>query len=139
MEIRRNPEPGRQAVLWLATVSVVLIGVAGCVFIIAVAVEKPSEYIPLLCGVLLLLALWLAWALTPRNKLSGNGWLRLWIATRNRADKNVLRIGRKRKTAKAEFGKNTPPTLDSVREAAEQNVSWVPHGAPPNRPRPTGK
>ena len=79
------------------------------------------------------------WALTPRNKLSGNGWLRLWVATRNRADKNVLRIGRKRKTAKTEFGTNTPPTLDSVREAAEQNVSWVPHGAPPNRPRPTEK
>lgn len=139
MDIRRNPEPGRQAVLWLATVSVVLIGVAGCIFIIAAAVEKPSEFIPLLCGVLILLALWLAWVLTPRTPRHGSRWLHLWIASRNRADKSVLRIGRKRRSSRAEFGTNPPPTLDSVREAAEQNVSWVPHGAPSTRPRPTGK
>ncbi|MBS0203575.1 MAG: hypothetical protein JSS49_11790 [Planctomycetes bacterium] len=139
MDIRRNPEPGRQAVLWLATVSVVLMGVAGGILIIAAAVEKPSELIPLLCGVLILLGLWLAWALTPRNNYNGSRWLQLWVASRNRADKSVLRIGRKRRSSRVEFGTNPPPTLDSVREAAEQNVSWVPRGTPPSRPRPTAE
>ncbi len=137
MDIRRNPEPGRQAVLWLATAFVILIGAAACAFIIVVAVENPSQHLVIwgaMFGGLVVLLLSMA---VPRDKHSATRWLRFLLSARDRTDpRHVLRIGRKRKSAKEEFGTNSPPTLDSVRDAAEQNVSWVPHGPPPDRPRP---
>lgn len=137
MNIRRNPEPGRQAVLWLATAFVILIGAAACAFIILVAVDHPSLHFVVLgalIGGLILLLLSLA---VRRDKHRASGWLRFWLAARDRSNpRNVLRIGRKRRAATGEVGSNAPPTLESVREAAEQNVSWVPHGVPPERPRP---
>ena len=137
MDFRRNPEPGRQAVLWLATAFVILIGAAACAFIIVVAVEHPSRHLLVLGAVfggvvVLLIALAL-----PGEKRDASRWLRLWLATRDRAKPgNVLRIGRKRRSENGEYGTNPPPTLDSVREASDQNVSWVPHGPPPDRSRP---
>lgn len=136
MNIRRNPEPGRQAVLWLATAFVVLIGAAACAFIIVVAVEHPSRHLLVLGAVFGGVVLVLVSMAVPRDRDSGSRWLRLWFAMRDRTKPgNVLRIGRKRRSEKAEYGTNSPPTLDSVREASDQNVSWVPHGPPPDRPR----
>ena len=137
MAIRRNPEPGRQAVLWLATAFVILIGAAACAMIIVVAVEHPS--LPLvICGAIFCgLVMLLVSMAVPRDKHSATRWLRFILSARDKTDpQHVLRIGRKRKSAQGEYGTNSPPTLDSVREASEQNVSWVPHGRPPDRPRP---
>lgn len=131
MGIRRNSELGRQAVVWLATAFVILIGAAACAFIILASVEQPSQ--PFLVwgaafgGIIVVFAL----VAVPRDKRQGNGWLRLWLASR-RTPRHVLRIGRKR-PAPTQFGTNAPPTLDSVREAAEQNVTWVPRSLPPQR------
>lgn len=135
MDIRRNPEPGKTAVLWLATVFVVVIGAAACAFIIVSAVERPSEQLFFWGGVFGAVIMVLLVMAFRRDKTFGNVWLTFWASTRTRNPKNVLRIGRK-KSAKPEYGTNTPPTLESVREAADQNASWVPHGAPPDRSRP---
>ena len=137
MVIPRNPEPGRQAVLWLATALVLLLGAAVCAFIILAAVENPSRHFILWGAIFGGLVMLMFWGALPRNKNSAMGRLRLWFAARNRSDpRNVLRIGRKAKPTKVEFGGNAPPSVESVRDAAELNVSWVPHGPPPNRPRP---
>jgi len=132
MGIRRNSELGRQAVVWLATAFVILIGAAACAFIILASVEQPSQPF-LVWGATFggLIAVF-AFIGVSRDKRQGNGWLRVWLASR-RAPRHVLRIGRK-PTAPAQFGTNAPPTLDSVREASEQKVMWVPRGLPPNRP-----
>lgn len=136
MDIRRNPEPGRQAVLWLATAIVILIGAAGCAFIILAAVEQPSQNLLVLAAVFGGLIVFLGLMAIPGGSHRSNRWMFFWL-TRNRTNpRNVLRIGRKRNTSKTEFGTNSPPTLESIREASEQNVSWVPHGPPPDRPRP---
>lgn len=138
MVIRRNPEPGRQAVLWLATAFVVLIGAAACAFIILAAVERPSRHLliwgGLFGGVILLLTL-----LSVRgDKQAARRWIGLWLASRDRTNPlQAFRVGRKRSVTPTQFGTNAPPTLDSVKDAAEQNVSWVPHGPPPKRSRPT--
>lgn len=50
MVIQRNPEPGRQAVLWLATAVVMLIGATGCAVIILAAVENPAFHLALWGG-----------------------------------------------------------------------------------------
>ena len=137
MSIRRNSEPGRQAVLWLATAFVVLIGAAACAFIIVVAVEHPSRHLLVLGAIFGGVVLLLVSMAVPGDKHAGRRWLRLWFAMRDRTKPgHVLRIRRKRRSEKAEYGTNSPPTLESVREASEQNVSWVPHGPPPDRPRP---
>src|SRR5262245_29941671 len=104
MDIRRNPEPGRTAVLWLATVFVIVIGAAACAFIIIAAVDRPSEQLLFWGGVFGGVIMVLIVMALRRDKHLGNLWLGVWAATRRRSSpKNVLRIGRKR-TAKPEYG-----------------------------------
>lgn len=137
MAIRRNPEPGRQAVLWLATAVVMLIGAAGCAFIILAAVENPAFHLSLWGGLFTGVVVIMVWSSIPSDRNFSKRWLRFWLATRDRSDnRHVLRVGRKQKPPKIEFGNNAPPSVDSVRDAAELNVSWVPHGSPTGRSRP---
>ncbi len=134
--IRRNPEPGRQAVLWLATAVVMLIGAAGCAFIILAAVENPALHLSLWGGLFTGVVVIMVWSSIPRDRNFSKRWLRFWLATRERSDnRHVVRVGRKQKPPKIEFGNNAPPSVDSVRDAAELNVSWVPHGSPTDRRR----
>ena len=134
MVLRRNSEPGRQAVLWLATAFVVLIGAAGCTFIILAAVENPSTPLLIMGSFFVGLILLLVSLSASRDARAGRSWMDLWMAMRGKSDpKTVLRIGRKKASSNVEFGNNAPPTLDSVRNAAAQNVTWVPHGPPPDR------
>ena len=136
MSIRRNPESGRRAVLWLATAYVSLFGAAACAVIVLAAVRPPIE--PLLVGGAIIggFVVLLAVAMFRRDSQGSGRWMLYWL-TRHRANpRSVLRIGRKRSETTPRYGTNSPPTLDSVREAAEENVSWVPHGAPQDRPRP---
>jgi len=133
--IHRNPEPGRQAVLWLATALVILMGAASCAFIILAVMEDPTRHLLVLGAFLTGIILLLISMTASRDRKTGNSWLRLWMALRGKSDpKTVLRIGRK-KSSSTQYGTNAPPTLESVRDAAEQNVSWVPHSPPPDRPQ----
>ena len=139
MVIQRNPEPGRQAVLWLATAVVMLIGATGCAVIILAAVENPAFHLALWGGLFGCAAVLMIWSSIPRDRNFSKRWLRFWLFARDRSDsRHVLRVGRKQRTGTIEFGNNAPPSVDSVRDAAELNVSWVPHGPPVDRPRPRG-
>ncbi len=138
MAFRRNPEPGRQAVTWLATAFVVFVGAASCAFIILAVVDQPTR--PLLVwgglfGGIVVLLISLA---VPRDTQIAKSWIRFWLASRDKTDPNqVYRVGKKRRPAETPLGTNTPPTVESVREAAEQgeSVRWVPHGSSPEGPR----
>ncbi|MEK6259531.1 MAG: hypothetical protein AABP62_13015 [Planctomycetota bacterium] len=137
MAIRRNPEPGRQAVTWLATAFVVVVGAASCAFIILGVVDQPTR--PLLVWGSLFggIVLFLASLAIPRDTQIAKSWIRFWLASRDKTDPNkVYRVGKKRSSAEIPLGTNQPPTLESVREAAEQGASvrWVPHGSSPEGP-----
>jgi hypothetical protein len=137
MAFRRNPEPGRQAVTWLATAFVVVVGAASCAFIILGVVDQPTR--PLLVWGSLFggIVLFLISLAVPRDTQIAKNWIRFWLASRDKTDPNrVYRVGKKRRSAEMPLGTNQPPTLESVREAAEQGASvrWVPHGSSPEGP-----
>ena len=137
MAFRRNPELGRQAVTWLVTAFVVVAGAASCAFIIVAVVDQPTK--PLLVwgslfGGILLFLVSLA---VPRDTQISKRWIRFWLAARDKTDPNqVYRVAKKRSSDEMPLGTNQPPTLESVREAAEQgeSVRWVPHGSSPEGP-----
>jgi hypothetical protein len=135
MPIRRNPEAGRQAVTWLATAFVFLIGaVATAVTLLSVSERAGWQdwtvWAMLFGGVLLML-----WALSGGEK-AGPAALYSWIRVRHRTDPlTVYKPSLKRHGDARPLGSNGPPTLDSIREAAESGVQWVPHSQP-ERDRP---
>ncbi len=138
MAFRRNPEPGRQAVTWLAAAFVVVAGAGSCGFIILAVVDQPTR--PLLVWGSLFggLVLFLISLAVPRDTQIARRWIRFWLASRDKTDPNrVYRIGKKRRSAELPLGTNPPPTVESVREAAEQGASvrWVPHGSASESPR----
>jgi hypothetical protein len=138
MAFRRNSEPGRQAVTWLATAFVVVVGAAACAFIILGVVDQPGR--PLLVWGSLFggIVLFLISMAVPRDTQIAKTWIRFWLAARDKTDPNqVYRVGKKRSSAEKPLGANQPPTLESVREAAEQgeSVRWVPHGTSPDAGR----
>ena len=137
MAFQRNSEFGRLAVTWLVTAFVVVVGAASCAFIIVAVVDRPTK--PLLIGASLFggVVLMLGLMAVPREKQLAKRWIRFWLAARDKTDPNqVYRVAKKRSSAEVPLGTNQPPTLESVREAAEQgeSVRWVPHGSSPEGP-----
>lgn len=136
MGIRRNSESGRQAVTWLATAFVVLIGsVATAVTLLAVA-ERTGWRDWTIWGILFFGVVVMLWALSGTGSAGSVSSLYSWIRVRNRVDPLTLyKPTLKRHGDGRPIGSNQPPTLDSVREAAETGVQWVPHSQP-ERERP---
>lgn len=135
MPIRRNPDHERQAVSLLATAFVVVSGAAATAFMVLAVAEKVTWTDWLVWGamfggvVLLILSL-----LQPREKHISWYKLGFWIGTRDETDPLATYRFRKRRTqSEGALGTNQPPTLESVREAAESTVRWVPHGTVPER------
>jgi hypothetical protein len=136
MAFKRDPDAGRQAVTWLASAFVVVVGAAACAFIILGVVDQPTR--PLLIWGALFggVVLFLVGLAIPRDTNIAKSWMRFWLASRDKTDPNkVYRFSKKRTAQTTQFGTNQPPTLESIREAAEQgeSVKWVPHGPPPDR------
>lgn len=135
MPFKRNPETARQAVVWLVTAVVVVIGAAACAFIILGSVDSPTKPMivwgSLFGGVVVVLGS----LAIPRDGQKGKSWLGLWLSARDKTDPTqVYRVTKKQPAVP--LGTNEPPTLESVRDAAEQGASvrWVPHGSAPERP-----
>lgn len=139
MVIRRNPEHGRQAVTLLATALVLLLGAAATAFMVLAMTERATwrdwaAWGSLFGGVSLFL-----WSL-HRPKDKGRGWeeLTFWLRRQDRSDPlSDYRFRRRPRTGPSPHG-NKPPTLESIREAAEAGVHWVPRGPQPERKRPRG-
>ncbi len=139
MAFRRDPEAGRQAVTWLASAFVVVVGAASCAFIILGVVDQPTKPLIVWGGLFGGIVLFLISLAVPRDRNIAKSWIRFWLASRDKTDPNkAYRVGKKRPVADASLGTNQPPTLESIREAADQgaSVQWVPHGPPPDRSAP---
>jgi hypothetical protein len=135
MGIQRHPESGRRAVALLATAFVVLIGAVLTAFVV-LSFSDQGGWLPwvvwsaLFSGVIVLL-----WSISDKPDGSVAGMKLLWFRTRAKVDPLTLYKFRKRRRRNDRpLGSNEPPTLDSVREAADiGSAQWVPHGPPPER------
>ena len=127
----RNSDSGRQAVIWLATSFIILIGAAATAFVILAATrEAQDQYFVWLvwggcftglCVVLILISM--HWE-EPINQL------KFWLTYQERNDATDLyRAARRRQEVRDELGGNQPPTIESLRDAAEHGGAWVPRSS----------
>lgn len=128
---RKNSDSGRQAVIWLATTYIAVIGAGAAGFVILAVSDNPE--LPLIVlgsvvgGFLLLAILFsIRWE-EPMNQL------KFWLSARDRRDPaEEYQAARRRVKMREEFGDKKPPSIESVRDAADHGGAWVPHstGAP---------
>jgi hypothetical protein len=137
MVIRRNPDTGRRAVTLLATAFVVLTGATLTAFVVLSFAERGGWQPWAIWGSLFGLVVLVLWSLYERPE--GGTWrLRLfWFRNREQVDPLTLYKPRKRRFRPEEpWGSNQPPTLESLRETAQEtSVRWVPHDVQSERPR----
>lgn len=122
---RRNSDAGRMAVVWLATVIIIFIGAAASAFVIFASTDQVR--IPLtiwgvsFAGLFILLFIWsIRWE-EPINQL------KFWLASRDRHDPTGgYQAARRSIQMNEEYGSNTPPTVDTIRDAANHGGAWVP-------------
>jgi hypothetical protein len=128
MGIDNKHELGSKAVLLLATAVVVVLGLAGCSFVILVSSPNAQRDLLILagcalgCGVLL----WLLRDRPPEANPQHSRW-KFW----KRPPPKKTYVLKRVKVLDAGTGTNRPPTAESVRELSEGNLNtWVPSGLP---------
>ena len=133
----RNSDSGRQAVIWLATSFIILIGAAATAFVILAATRETQNqfFVWLVWGgcfsglSLILVVISIRWE-EPINQL------KFWLTYQERSDPTDLyRAARRREKEREELGGNQPPTIETVRDAAEHGGAWVPRSSSKQRPR----
>ena len=123
---RRNSDSGRYAVIWLATAYIAVIGAGASAFVILVASDQPQGPLIVLGSSLGLLAVVLLILNIQWDQPISH--LKLWLTAQNRSDPtDDYRAARRRIEAREKQGENRPPTIESVRDAAEHGGAWVPH------------
>lgn len=126
---QRNSESGRMAVSWLATSFVIVVGAAAAAFVIIAGTDKihwPMVVWGLSISglVMLLVSLSVRWD-RPMNRLQ------TWLLSQNRNDPtDDYRAARRSIRIREEMGSNQPPSVESVRDAAQHGGAWVPRSAP---------
>ena len=134
---RRKSDSGRQAIAWLATVIVVVIGAAATGVVIVAGAERQIE--PWLVWgicfsfIIVTMVLWNVRWEEPLNQL------KFWLSYREIEDPtDGYSAARRSIETREKFGSQKPPTLESVRDAAEHGGAWVPK-ASQQRQRPNNK
>ena len=136
MAFQRDPDAGRQAVVWLAVAFAVTIGTAVCSFIILAFADQPREPFLVLGGIVAGILLFLWGLSSPKEKNVAGNRLFFWLRHREEIDPAEAYQPRRRRLRGQKLGSNQPPTLESVREITETHARWVPHGPAPRRDRP---
>lgn len=130
---RRNS--GSMAAIWLATTIVLMLGAAATAFVVLVSAEKDQEY-PLMvwAGIFTIIILVIViynirWE-EPVNQM------KFWLSFHKTPDPaEAYDAARRRSSHREQYGTNQPPTVESVRDAAEHGGAWVPRSNS-NRQRP---
>jgi hypothetical protein len=138
MKIQRDPHAGKQAVVWLATVFVFIIGAAATAFMILSMTDRAgwqnwTVWAISFAGIALLL-----WSIhSPKEAKQTKGWLGMWLQAADRSDPlRDYKFRPKSRPPGEPLGSQQPPTLESIRDASQQTIKWVPHGPPNGRKRP---
>lgn len=141
VSLRRNSDSGRRAATLLATVFILALGAASTAFMLASMADQPTWRSWAVWGALFGGAAWFLLRL-DRPTRKGLGWqtLTFWLQTRDRTNPlETYRFRRRPPETQPRYGTNEPPTLESLQDADQSFVKWVPKGPPPERSRPPGK
>ena len=127
MAAGRSPRgSGDQAAAWLATVFTLAGGLFACVFVVVTSGEPPGRPMLVAIGVITVLLL-LSWLLRDKPPEARQESLRLWHWWKKKENKTCEYTPRPRKRSRQnQDGNNQPPTLESIREAADDQRTWVP-------------
>lgn len=123
----------------LATVFVVFIGAVSTAFTVLASAEQAgwtdwAVWLTLFGVVVLVL-----WALWDSGERKTSPLQLVWRMRRKPTEDplQLYKPRKKRFVPERPWGSNQPPTVESLREAAqESSVTWVPHSLPPERERP---
>ena len=122
---RRNSESGRLAVIWLATSFVIVIGAAASAFVIFAGTEQMQW--PMIVWGLAITGLIVTLILLSMRWDQPMGRLQTWLLAQNRNDPtDDYRAARRRIRSREIMGTNEPPSIESVRDAADHGGAWVP-------------
>ena len=125
---RRNSDSGRMAVAWLATAFVIVIGAAASGFVIVFGTEAPMG--PLIVSAIALSGLVMVLVSLSVRRDNPVSRLHLWFSAQNRSDPtDDYRAARRRIKAREQLGQNEPPTVETVRDAANHGNAWAPGSA----------
>jgi hypothetical protein len=137
MAFQRNRDAGRSAVALLATAVVLLFGAAACGLLILTAVDRPGWPLAGAAAFFLVLSVtlftWGGRTERPQGRLDLFAWLR----GRDTSDPLKDYQPRVRRPEAQQFGTNAPPSVETVREAADEFARWVPKSTVDEARRPT--
>lgn len=121
----RNKEPGRHAVALLATCCVVAGGVISCAFVVLGSGATPRQAIGV-CAGCFGAVIFLLWLLRDKPPVNPTAAQYSWFRRNWKAKKEVEYEPRRRKTREAPPPAPAPPTVESIRELANNVNTWVP-------------
>tara|TARA_R110002049_G_scaffold75184_6_gene193567 strand:+ start:1044 stop:1481 length:438 start_codon:yes stop_codon:yes gene_type:complete len=117
---------GDQAAAWLATVFTLTGGLFACIFVVVTSGEPPGRPMMVAIGVITVLLLTL-WLLRDKPPESQQEKLKLWhFWKKQEADPYEYKPRPRKKRHHTDYGTNQPPTLESIREATDEQRTWVP-------------
>lgn len=120
--------------IWLATAYTAVIGAGAAAFVILVASDQPQGPLILLGSSLAVLSVFLL-ILNIRWE-HPIAQLKYWLLAQNRSNPtDVYRAARRRMEAREHYGDNKPPTVESLRDAAEHGGAWVPRSTVDRQPK----
>lgn len=125
-----NRNSGRDAVSWLATGFVFFLGVLFCGFITLAFSNEPHKPVLIISAVLLGFAI-VIFGLREKPTGGENEDQPRWFGWfRKRRETMSFKVARRRRRLKiVQFGTNTPPTAEQIREIKEVSdgmKNWVP-------------
>lgn len=124
----RNSDSGRQAVIWLATTIIFVIGAAASCFVILASTDQTE--IPLMIWGCSFAGAGLMLYLMNMSWSQGSETLKLWLSMQDRRNPaDEYEATRRRIHMNEEYGSNQPPSVDSVRDAASYGSAWAPHSS----------
>ncbi|MCX7419388.1 MAG: hypothetical protein NT013_07600 [Planctomycetia bacterium] len=131
-----NRDGGHDAVSWLATGVVSLMGIIFSGFVVLAFANDPQKPVMLLAGVFLSLAV-LMWLLREKPKVviaeKEAKWLGIFAKPKV---VSKLRLTRRKKPKIEQFGTNEPPDAERIREIKELTdgmKNWVPPKTDPDQ------
>jgi hypothetical protein len=125
---RRNSESGRQAVIWLATAIVVVIGAAATAVVIFAGTDQIEQ--PLIVWATSFSGLIFVLFCMNFRWDRPIGRLQLWLSAQDRNDPtDADRAARRQAQTREKFGSNAPPSVETVRDASDHGGAWVPRSS----------
>jgi len=116
------------ATAWLATAFIIVIGAAASVFVIVFVTDERKG--PLIVSAIALSSLMMILVSLSVRRDNPVNRLHRWFSAQNRSDPtDDYRATRRRIKAREQLGQNEPPTVETVRDAANHGNAWAPRSA----------